>query len=624
MGWEVYFSTTGIMSYGPDVLQLPPVLQKKSSRFHEETTIPLSIDRNEISSRARSRNKTPIDFFGGHPTELLKAKENPFYFPADPGWISLRQKDTREKKEQRRLEREKCVSEKTTFQSRARAFKLPFSRDSVSLHQSKNKKLTQKEEAELFQQSTFLQQKKFRVRPVENEFTHQFIQRKREIFLVNFAIKTKLDEISYFKKKTLEAEEQLNRDAERIHQDALNFDEFLKQTDQGAVEAMKQVEVETKLKQKKIMEHRRLLAQISVLKADLAKKDDLLFEQLSFKRFLLQVAYNLTSSNEPITVECWIKKKQEMIDNSIAKITAASSKPEQKEKSKSKRKQAHIQQSNKALNSKKDQEQKKLKKKMEEKQSLALAKVRFPEEWSHPELCEQDTDKLKSLLENPDKLVKIMRNLEDENLKLIFHYQNSQENLEEFKLMHKKTARKIAKNTSYLKGQVLKMERICREYENKALELKFMCEMTESNDQPDVSDRVLQHLTEKIKLVYNATVCENLLVNIDAIVMLTGIENKMQELLTDIEEMPQEIVREIRMAKSKLRRQQLREAKLQQERERQLLRAMKAQRRALTTHKKVCTRKLMRRSSPTKNIQKIRTDDSHVVKTDSQLFLGQE
>ena len=32
---------------------------------------------------------------------------------------------------------------------------------------------------------------------------------QREIFLVNFAIKTKLDEISYFKKKTLEAEEQV-------------------------------------------------------------------------------------------------------------------------------------------------------------------------------------------------------------------------------------------------------------------------------------------------------------------------------------------------------------------------------------------------------------------------------
>ena len=45
---------------------------------------------------------------------------------------------------------------------------------------------------------------------------------------------------------------QLNNDAERIHQDAINFDDFLKQTDQGAVEAMLEVEKETKLKMKKV------------------------------------------------------------------------------------------------------------------------------------------------------------------------------------------------------------------------------------------------------------------------------------------------------------------------------------------------------------------------------------
>lgn len=599
------------MSYGAGLLQLPPVLKKKSSRPKEDTIFPLSVDRNDIAFKTRSRNKA-FDYSGYHPAELLKIKENPFFFPDDPGWISLRQNDAKAKKEQRQLERQKSVIEKTTFQSRARAHQLPIVRDPMSFRHKKEKEISKKEEAELTQ-TAFLQQKKFRVRPVENEFTHQFIQRKREIFLVNFAIKTKQDEICYFKKKTLEAEEELDKNAERIHQDALNFDEFLKQTDQGAVEAMKEVETEIKCKSKKIIEHRRLLAQISVLKADLAKKDDLLFEELSYKRFLLQVAYNIKSPKGPITVESWIKKKQQMINDEIKKLDAE--KEGNDARLKARGKWRAVRQSIVPNNTQ-------LIKKLEEKQGLPLAKLRFPEEWSHPKLCDKDTEKLKSLMEKPKKLIKVMRNLEDENLKLIFHYQNSQENLEEFKLMHAQTVRKIARNTNHLKGQVQKLERICEEYEEKASELQFMCQMTESVDKTDASDDLLETLTLKIKQVYSATVCENVLLNIDAIVMLTGIENKMQELLADIEEMPQEIVNEIRQAKAKSRRQELREAKLQQEKERQLQRALKAQERALKTHKKSMKRQLMKRSSPEKSgVQKIRTHDSHIIKTDSQLFL---
>jgi len=45
-----------------------------------------------------------------------------------------------------------------------------------------------------------------RVRHVDREFTYDLIQRKKEMFFVNFSIQTKRDEIERYKKMEIEEE----------------------------------------------------------------------------------------------------------------------------------------------------------------------------------------------------------------------------------------------------------------------------------------------------------------------------------------------------------------------------------------------------------------------------------
>merc|ERR1719231_588833 len=71
-----------------------------------------------------------------------------------------------------------------------------------------------------------------------------------------------------------------------LEEDALRFDQFLKDNDQKAVQAIKKAEAETKAKAEKVQEIKKLNAQITQIKSEMSKFEEQLEDCRKYKDFL--------------------------------------------------------------------------------------------------------------------------------------------------------------------------------------------------------------------------------------------------------------------------------------------------------------------------------------------------
>ena len=71
-----------------------------------------------------------------------------------------------------------------------------------------------------------------------------------------------------------------------LEEDALRFDQFLKDNDQKAVQAIKKAEAETKAKAEKVQEIKKLNMQITQIKSEMSKFEEQLEDCRKYKEFL--------------------------------------------------------------------------------------------------------------------------------------------------------------------------------------------------------------------------------------------------------------------------------------------------------------------------------------------------
>ena len=86
-----------------------------------------------------------------------------------------------------------------------------------------------------------------RDRRKEKENMADFIAKKREMFLVQMSLDTKRAEIRKLEERAQQREEALKKSEQMLEEDALRFDQFLKDNDAKAVQAIKKAETETKV-----------------------------------------------------------------------------------------------------------------------------------------------------------------------------------------------------------------------------------------------------------------------------------------------------------------------------------------------------------------------------------------
>lgn len=160
---------------------------------------------------------------------------NPFILPAASEIFTLREKERLKQRQDRAKERTLQVHEKMTFSTRMNAKLSSLRKQVVTPEEDKaavNRELSMHEATQFLLATT-------KERHLEKEDLPSYIGRKREMFLVQYALGVKRDEIKKLEDIAKAEEKKLEAAEKYLEQSATMFDEFLKENDKNAVEAIK-------------------------------------------------------------------------------------------------------------------------------------------------------------------------------------------------------------------------------------------------------------------------------------------------------------------------------------------------------------------------------------------------
>uniref|UniRef100_A0A8C5RF95 DUF4200 domain-containing protein n=1 Tax=Laticauda laticaudata TaxID=8630 RepID=A0A8C5RF95_LATLA len=168
-------------------------------------------------------------------------EQNPFKIPADVDIFLLRDKQ----KEKARMERERRktlkVHEKMTCSTLQSSKQSGFKRAIQMEEEAEDKELAaEAERLKILRESISW---KIAVtkgnQVVERETMHDYINQKRQMFLLQYAVTVKKDEIQKLENLAVEEEARLEKAEEDLEKDAAMFDEFLKENDRNSALALK-------------------------------------------------------------------------------------------------------------------------------------------------------------------------------------------------------------------------------------------------------------------------------------------------------------------------------------------------------------------------------------------------
>jgi hypothetical protein len=199
---------------------------------------------------------------------------NPFTMPTDEEVFILRDEEKRQKALERERMKYKRVHEKTTWSARIGSAKLNTMDD---LDGSEGRSEARSAHADV--QMPVVEKR------VKDNMT-KYIMKKRKMGLARMSLATKRQEIKKLDEEAERAEKRITQMEEQLRETQGKFRAFLQHSEMEQVEAFKRAENETKAKQEKIQEIKKLSAQISQIETDKKKNEDQLTECLKFKTFL--------------------------------------------------------------------------------------------------------------------------------------------------------------------------------------------------------------------------------------------------------------------------------------------------------------------------------------------------
>jgi len=316
------------------------------------------------------------------------------------------------------------------------------------------------------------------------ESVRAFVERKREIFLVQMDIDTKMEEIGRLERASSQREEALRKSELMLAEDHARFDEFLKDNDAKVREAVSAAEREARAKHEKMKEMKRLQSEIASASQELNRKEEKLQECYEYKKFL-----------DALTPPEWFEEHP----------TAAS------------------------VEGRDDDD--------------AIAPMYFTE---------------------PEQLLRVFSQLEEQNLFLIQSVREAEEMLQNVKSKHSSTKEQIDAETAALREQVAQLQEVIDAEEQKGERLTRQLASGGGNGDEDTVERELVELTRRVTEVYLECGFDHD-PSISVLQMLTNIEAKMEEYFAAIDTLPAEVVADLEKQKEKERRRLAREEKMRQQ-----------------------------------------------------------
>ncbi|XP_055765228.1 cilia- and flagella-associated protein 100-like isoform X2 [Salvelinus fontinalis] len=423
-------------------------------------------------------------------------------------------------------------------------------------------------------------------RNIDKESMNEFITKKREIFLLEYSLAVKRGEIKQLEKMAAGEERKLMRAERFLEDDAIMFDEFLKENDKNSVEAIKVAELETKVKLEKVTEIKRLTTRMVTIKSDISKFEDIIKEYTMYKEFLFKL-----SPPE------WQEAQRAKGKTPKAKsATKSATKDKSKEKDKDERAtpkrgvESRASFASRELPPLRDA-------RAPSRQSIGQSDKPSPvaeletdssEYEEHPELYFTD----------PRQLLELLSELEEQNLSLIQNSRETEEALEVFSKVMDHTKKKMELETVQLTQQIDVMTHTIQRERDRAAELELRARLFNFGKYKSADQEVmLDSLGAKVEVVYRSCVGDTE-ANLSTLQMLMVIESRLGELLENVEMIPKERLLMAERTKEKERRLRLRDEKMHQAKQHQEERLKRALERAQADIKKTTGKKLMARSQP--------------------------
>lgn len=482
----------------------------------------------------------------------------------------------------------------------------------------------------------------------EKESTAEFVSKKREMFLVQMSLDTKREEIRKLEEKAQMKEEALTRSEQMLEEDTMRFDAFLKENDAKAHAAIKKAEEETKRKQEKVQEIKRLTQQIQALNSEMTKHSDALADCLKYKAFL-----------DMLTPPEWFEQHRERREKKIQNMKQQQFDAKYKEWDKMRRRL--MEQHRKEIELRKEQKKDKNRKAgrgggpEEDEDDEPEAKLVIPPPPRlEDEVVDLPEEEVPMYFKDPQQLMDIYSLLEEQNLFLIQNSQIAERTLEALEHDLKETEIQMNDQTKVLQEQIDDLKRQIEE-EDQRIKL-LLAKRAAANeaeatnnpaDQPKKNnmtgkqaaaaaaaaaanasgptqvekEKLLSELNQVVRRVYE-------MCGFDAsskpetLSMLSQLESKLELLLQDIEKLPLEYVLKSEREKEKKRRERKREEQQALQERQQEIRNQRAIERSMQAPKKRVGRQVMYRSRPQRAEEKKQIEDDGRDNTDEVKFLS--
>jgi len=335
----------------------------------------------------------------------------------------------------------------------------------------------------------------FQGRRKDKENMAVFIAKKREMFLMQMSLDTKKKEIQKLEDKAKQKEEAL-RNAERmLEEDAMRFDAFLKENDRRAHQALKAAERETKEKQEKTAELKRLKAIAETLDNEIQRAEDQLMNCEKYKRFL-------DSLTPPAELEAAQKAQAEAAQRragrELSRRLAQGEKPE----------------TDGALPN---------------LSSLTVSGVDADGVESDDDDEDSEDDEAQYMhFRDPQQLLSLFAQLEERNLFLIQNVQETEETLEELNRKYQQLKDELTEKTSQLQQNIADLGAKIAAERAKTEALK---QRAHAGSQAGNQHKLLQSLTVKIREVYTKFCSGE---QPDPVDMLRALESELDRRLNEI------------------------------------------------------------------------------------------
>lgn len=216
---------------------------------------------------------------------------NPFHMSGDVDFFLLREQERNQAIAEREQKKILRVHQKMTYASKVLAKHTSLRRE-LQLEDEMEQQQLNAEAQELhgFRDNNTWKLTMSREKKKDHETLNDYMEKKRSMFLLQYALAMKRNEIQRLEMLATREENRLERAEKFLEKDASLFDEFLRENDRNSVQAMRLAEKETKIKTEKIVEIRELTAQITSIKSEISKFEDTLKHYKVYKDFLYKLS----------------------------------------------------------------------------------------------------------------------------------------------------------------------------------------------------------------------------------------------------------------------------------------------------------------------------------------------